>query len=76
MRGLLLNLVERERKGEMVDRWVWSVVWSPFNHASSYRGSILNTCKMLMSLGNGKRDVYEEDFETPFLQMSREFYKV
>ena len=32
---------------------------------------------MLMALGlNSKRDVYEEDFEKPFLQMSREFYKV
>ena len=32
---------------------------------------------MLMALGlRNRRDVYEEDFERPFLQMSREFYKV
>ena len=32
---------------------------------------------MLMALGlNSRRDVYEEDFEKPFLRMSREFYKV
>ena len=30
-----------------------------------------------MALGlNSRRDVYEEDFEKPFLRMSREFYKV
>ena len=42
------------------------------------RGAIQSTCKMLMclSLSSSKRDVYEEDFERPFLQMSREFYKV
>lgn len=35
-----------------------------------------DTCKMLMALGlNGRRDVYEEDFEKPFLKMSREFFK-
>lgn len=31
---------------------------------------------MCLSLSSSKRDVYEEDFEKPFLQMSREFYKV
>ena len=35
-----------------------------------------NVCKMLMALGIGKREVYEEDFEEPFLEESREFYKV
>jgi cullin 3 len=59
LKGLLLELVDRERKGELVDR-----------------GAVQNTCKMLMALGiNNKRDVYEEDFEKPFLQMSKEFYK-
>ncbi|XP_019861283.1 PREDICTED: cullin-3-B-like [Amphimedon queenslandica] len=60
MKNLLLELVDKERKGEIVDR-----------------GAIQSTCKMLMclSLSSSKRDVYEEDFERPFLQMSREFYK-
>ena len=41
------------------------------------RGAVQNTCKMLMALGlESKRDVYEDDFEKPFLKMSREFYKV
>ena len=42
-----------------------------------YRAAVKNTCKMLMALClNEKRDVYEEDFERPFLTMSREFFKV
>lgn len=31
---------------------------------------------MLMALGIGKRDVYEDDFEKPFLRESREFFRV
>ena len=31
---------------------------------------------MLMSLGIDNRCVYTEDFETPFLQQSAEFYRV
>ncbi len=31
---------------------------------------------MLMSLGIDNRSVYAEDFETPFLQQSAEFYRV
>ena len=31
---------------------------------------------MLMSLGIDSRCVYAEDFETPFLQQSAEFYRV
>ena len=40
------------------------------------RGSVKNTCKMLMALGIGSRDVYEDDFERPLLEESREFYRV
>ena len=49
-----------------------------FSFDNTFRGAVQNTCKMLMalSLNNTKRDVYEEDFEKPFLRMSREFYKV
>ncbi|XP_077415938.1 cullin-3-like isoform X2 [Vanacampus margaritifer] len=39
------------------------------------RGSIRNTCQMLMVLGLDSRIVYEEDFERPFLEMSAEFYQ-
>ncbi len=35
-----------------------------------------NICKMLMALGIGNREVYEEDFEKPLLIASREFYRV
>lgn len=40
------------------------------------RISIKNACQMLMLLGINNRQVYEEDFERPFLQQSAEFYKV
>ncbi|XP_077415937.1 cullin-3-B-like isoform X1 [Vanacampus margaritifer] len=40
------------------------------------RGSIRNTCQMLMVLGLDSRIVYEEDFERPFLEMSAEFYQM
>lgn len=35
-----------------------------------------NICKMLMALGIGSRDVYEDNFEKPLLAASREFYRV
>ena len=54
-----------ERGGEMM-----SVVPIP------YRGAVKSTCKMLMELGIGSRDVYEDDFERPLLEESREFYRV
>ena len=31
---------------------------------------------MLMCLGRETRDVYEDDFEKPFLEESHEFYRV
>ena len=42
---------------------------------SPYRGAVKSTCKMLMELGIGSRDVYEDDFERPLLEESREFYR-
>ena len=42
----------------------------------TFRGSVKNTCKMLMALGIGSREVYEDDFEKPLLMESREFYRV
>ena len=42
----------------------------------TYRGAVKSTCKMLMELGIGSRDVYEDDFERPLLEESREFYRV
>ena len=38
--------------------------------------AIKNACQMLMILGIDTRNVYEEDFEQPFLEESVEFYKV
>lgn len=40
------------------------------------RSAIKNACQMLMLLGINSRQVYEEDFERPFLQQSAEFYRV
>ncbi|KYN01530.1 Cullin-3 [Cyphomyrmex costatus] len=38
--------------------------------------AIKNACQMLMLLGIKNRQIYEEDFERPFLQQSAEFYRV
>ncbi|TSY27757.1 Cullin-3 [Bagarius yarrelli] len=59
LRQTLLDMISRERKGEVVDR-----------------GAIRNACQMLMILGLEGRSVYEEDFETPFLEMSAEFFQM
>jgi len=40
------------------------------------RVAIRNICHMLIVLGIGSREVYEEDFELHFLHESSEFYKV
>ncbi|XP_066587748.1 cullin-3-A [Prorops nasuta] len=40
------------------------------------RIAIKNACQMLMLLGINSRQVYEEDFERPFLQQSAEFYRM
>lgn len=40
------------------------------------RVAIRNICHMLIVLGIGSREVYEDDFEILFLQESSEFYKV
>ncbi|XP_070538855.1 cullin-3-like [Ptychodera flava] len=59
LRQTLLDMVARERRGEVVDR-----------------GSVKNACQMLMVLGIDSKAVYEEDFETPFLEQSSEFYRL
>uniref|UniRef100_A0A8C6TZS2 Cullin 3 n=1 Tax=Neogobius melanostomus TaxID=47308 RepID=A0A8C6TZS2_9GOBI len=59
LRQTLLDMIARERKGEVVDR-----------------GAIRNACQMLMILGLDGRTVYEEDFESPFLDMSAEFFQM
>jgi cullin 3 len=41
-----------------------------------FRSAVKNACQMLMSLGIDSRLVYAEDFETPFLSQSAEFYRV
>lgn len=60
LRELLLDMVARERRGEVVDR-----------------GALREACAMLMTLSiDDSRRVYVDDFEDPFLEQSREFYKV
>ncbi len=41
-----------------------------------FRSAVKNACQMLMCLGIDSRLVYAEDFETPFLSQSAEFYRV
>ncbi|XAR51749.1 hypothetical protein NMG60_11006468 [Bertholletia excelsa] len=55
LRDTLLELVQRERTGEVINR-----------------GLMRNVIKMLMDLGSS---VYQEDFETPFLEVSADFYR-
>merc|ERR1711892_82510 len=59
LRALLLDMVTRERNGEVVNRL-----------------ALRKACEMLMILSLDTRQVYEEDFEEPFLEKSREFYQV
>ena len=40
------------------------------------RLALRKACEMLMILSLDSRSVYEEDFEEPFLEKSREFYQV
>lgn len=54
----LLNMVSRERHGEVIPRM-----------------QIREACQMLVQLGVESPSVYEEDFERPFLDQSREFYR-
>ena len=44
--------------------------------SDDFRSAVKNACQMLMSLGIDSRQVYAEDFETPFLSQSAEFYRV
>ncbi|XP_024890678.1 cullin-3-like [Temnothorax curvispinosus] len=60
LRETLLGMIARERRGEVVD---------------VDRSAIKNACQMLITLGINNRQVYEEDFERPFLQQSAEFYR-
>lgn len=70
LRNTLLQMVAQERSGEVIDRI-----------------AVKNACSMLMTLSIDKkkdsekqekkknREVYEIDFEHPFLEQSREFYR-
>ncbi|XP_074598196.1 cullin 3 isoform X2 [Brevipalpus obovatus] len=40
------------------------------------RSHVRNACQMLINLGIESRNVYEEDFERPFLAQSAEFYQL
>ena len=55
---ILLGNVERERRGEIIDRVL-----------------IKSTLSMLMHLGVKQREVYEVDFERPFLEATAAFYR-
>ncbi|KAK1308577.1 Cullin-3A [Acorus calamus] len=56
LKNTLLELVERERTGEVINR-----------------GLMRNVIQMLKELGP---NVYQEDFEKPFLDVSADFYRV
>ncbi|CAF1635370.1 unnamed protein product, partial [Adineta ricciae] len=40
------------------------------------KSAVKNACQMLMNLGIDSRSVYADDFETPFLLQSAEFYRL
>jgi len=40
------------------------------------RGSMRSACNMLTTISLNNRDVYEEEFEQPFLKQTSEYYKV
>lgn len=66
LRSTLLDMVARERKGEVIDRM-----------AIKNACQMLLALGIEQSEGrNGSRHVYEEDFERPFLAQSAEFYRV
>ena len=46
------------------------------NYSVVNRLALRKACEMLMILSLDTRQVYEEDFEEPFLEKSREFYQV
>lgn len=77
LKEVLLDKVSRERKGEVVDRFVVVVMFLAIclvnTHNFSNRGAVRNACMMLVTLG---RDVYIEEFEKDFLKQSAEFYQV
>ena len=56
LRATLLDLIMKERKGEVIDRL-----------------AVRNACQMLMMLGIESRCVYEEDFESQFLKVNKDF---
>lgn len=92
LRQTLLDMIARERKGEVVDRYFFFpfptfdlscgihggalTIFWSCVPLPSFRGAIRNACQMLMILGLEGRSVYEEDFEAPFLEMSAEFFQV
>jgi len=60
LRSTLLELVRAERTGEVIDR-----------------SALKAACSMLVQLGQGVKatgNIYEEDFERPFLHATAEFY--
>ena len=59
VRGILLDNIDRERKGLMIDK-----------------DRMKTVLRMLGELSVDRVDVYQEDFETPFLETTRKFYRL
>lgn len=63
LKDTLLDMVMRERKGEVIDRL-------------AVRNACQMLISLGISENQEGRHVYEEDFERPFLQQSADFYRV
>ncbi|CAI8044487.1 Cullin-3 [Geodia barretti] len=77
--GLLLfrdEVVHHTTVREHLRRTLLEMVLMERKGEMADRRAVNNACKMLMALGISKRDVYEDDFEKPFLRESREFFRM
>ena len=79
LRNILLELVERERKGELINQSLFKQITKVaylstcFHSVRSIISLPRHTPQMLIDLGS---TVYAEDFEAHFISASSEFYKV
>ncbi|VDO59389.1 unnamed protein product [Haemonchus placei] len=63
LRTTMLSLIQQERRGAVVNWYV------------SLLGGIKSACQMLVALGIHSHDVYVDEFETPFLVSTAEYYR-
>ena len=77
--GLILFRDQIVRYGSISSRLretLLSLVLRERNGETVDRQCLKKICQMMIILGINSRNVYEEDFERPFLEQSAEFYEV